>query len=100
MATHDTSEKTETNNQFGIFRRASQTRTDDLSTHVFGLLASEGWGQATGDDVHENWLGCKRGDGRLQELFSLDTLDEAHVGTSIRCELETRDSLVHAEHLR
>ena len=74
-------------------------RTDYLGAHILSLLAGEGWCQAARDDVDEHWLRCKGSDGRLKELLSLDTLNEANIRASVRRELETGDGLLHAEHL-
>lgn len=76
-----------------------QRLTDDFGTHVLRLLAGERRGEAARDDVDEHGLGRERGDGALEELRGLDTLDEADVRARVGGELQADDGLLHAEHL-
>lgn len=74
--------------------------TDDLCAHPLSFLAGEGRCQATGDDIDQDRLGLERSNGLAEEVFGLDTLDEAHVRARVSSKLQARDRLVHAEHLR
>lgn len=88
----------------GLFSRRktnvlSDQRTDDFSTHVLGFLAGERRCQPTRDDIHKNRLGLKSFDSRLQQLRVLDTLNEAHIGTGVGGQLQSKNGLVHTENL-
>ena len=74
--------------------------TDDLGTEVLRFLACERGCETARNDVHEDRLWSESCDGVLEELGSLDALNEADIRAGVRGELEAVDSLVHAEHLR
>lgn len=46
-----------------------------------------------------NGFRSKCGDSGTEELFRLDTFDEAHIGTRVRGQFETYDSFLHSENL-
>lgn len=75
-------------------------RTDDLGSHILGLLAGERWRQTARDDVDEDGLGRERRDRRLEQLRGLNALDEAHIGACVGREFKAGDGLLHTEHLR
>ena len=75
------------------------TLTDDLSTEVLRLLARKRGSKTAGDDIHENWLGCERCNGVLEQLGGLHALNEAHIGARVGGELKAEDRLVHAQYL-
>ena len=79
---------------------SNRTLTDDFRPKSFRLLRREGRREPTRDDVHEDGLRRKRRDGILQKLGSLDTFDEAHIGTGVGGELQTKNGLFHTQYLR
>jgi len=73
--------------------------TDDFGTHSLGFLAGEGRGKTSGNNIDQDWLWCKCSDGRSEEFFGLNTLNEAYIGTSIGRKFQTGNSFFHAQNL-
>ena len=103
-ATQDTREKTvdrgQSNSWFAAAIEHADELTDDLGAVVLSFLAGEGWCETTRNDVDEDGLGSECGDSVLQKIRGLHALNETNIGASVCGELETKNGLLHAKHLR
>ena len=97
-ATQDTREKTVKKMRPQI-PFIGQKPTNNFSTVCFSLFASERWRKATRYNIDEDGFGGQCLHRLSKELSSLDTLDEANIGTGISRELQTSDGFIHAKDL-
>ena len=103
-ATQDTREKTvdhgRSNSWFAAAIEHSDKLTDNLGTVILSFLTGEGWCETTRDDVDEDGLGSECGDSVFQKIRGLHALNEADISARVCSELETKNGLLHAKHLR